>query len=250
MTQFGLQGRVALVTGASSGIGSRMAVALHEAGATVVLVARRADRVDQLAADLGDRASAVAADVTQPQQLRAAIELACERHGGLHVMINNAGTVHVGAAEDESLGGFERVLALNLVAVFHGCQEAARVMFAAGGGSIVNVASVYGLVGSGRVPQASYAASKGGVVNLTRELASQWATRGVRVNTLAPGWFPSEMTASMFDERGLRFIQRTVPMARPGREHELDGPIVFLASDASSYMTGHTLVVDGGLTAI
>jgi NAD(P)-dependent dehydrogenase (short-subunit alcohol dehydrogenase family) len=105
-------------------------------------------------------------------------------------------------------------------------------------------------VGSGRVPQASYAASKGGVVNLTRELASQWATRGVRVNTLAPGWFPSEMTAPMFDERGLRFIERTVPMKRPGREDELDGPIVFLASDASSYMTGQTLVVDGGLTAI
>jgi NAD(P)-dependent dehydrogenase (short-subunit alcohol dehydrogenase family) len=250
MTLFGLDGRVCLVTGASSGIGSRMAVALHEAGATVVLLARRADRVEQLAAELGSRASAVAADVTNPEQLRAAVATACERHGGLDVMVNNAGTVQVGAAESESLEGFDQVIGVNLVALFHGCQEAGKVMLAAGRGSIINVASVYGLVGSGRVPQASYAASKGGVVNLTRELASQWATRGVRVNTLAPGWFPSEMTAPMFDERGLRFIERTVPMKRAGREDELDGPIVFLASDASSYMTGQTLVVDGGLTAI
>jgi NAD(P)-dependent dehydrogenase (short-subunit alcohol dehydrogenase family) len=124
-------------------------------------------------------------------------------------------------------------------------------MLAAGRGAIVNVASILGLVGVGQIPQASYAASKGGVVNLTRELAAQWARRGVRVNALAPAWFPTEMTEALFaDEASRKWVRTRTPMGRAGRVEELVGPALFLASDASSYVTGHTLVVDGGWTAI
>jgi NAD(P)-dependent dehydrogenase (short-subunit alcohol dehydrogenase family) len=247
---FDLEGRVALVTGASSGLGAGMARALHRAGATVVLVARRAERLTALAAELGERTRVEPADVTAAAAVRRIVDRTAAETGRLDILVNAAGIAKVVPAEEESEADFLNVLGTNLVAVFTACQAAARVMLPAARGSIVNVSSAYGLVGSGRVPQAGYAAAKGGVINLTRELAAQWARRGVRVNALAPGWFPSEMSAPMFEEKGLRFIERTVPMGRPGREHELDGAVVFLASDASSYMTGQALVVDGGLTAV
>jgi NAD(P)-dependent dehydrogenase (short-subunit alcohol dehydrogenase family) len=123
-------------------------------------------------------------------------------------------------------------------------------MLPRGRGSIINIAAGLGLVGSGRIPQAGYAASKGGVVNLTRELAAQWAPEGVRVNSIAPGWFRTEMTQTMWTESGYRYIERQVPARRPGEEHELDGALLFLASDASTYVVGHTLVVDGGFVAV
>lgn len=249
---FDVEGRTALVTGASSGLGARFARVLAGAGARVVLAARRVERIEALAAELGEEcALAVAADVTDEASVRAAVDAAASRFGGLDVVVNNAGITSVVRAAEEPTEGFREVVETNLVGLFTVCREAARVMIPADRGSIVNVASALGLVGLGRIPQASYAASKGGVVNLTRELAAQWARHGVRVNAIAPGWFPSEMTGAMFeDERSMRFVERSVPMMRPGREEELDGVLLFLASDASSYVCGQTIAVDGGWTAV
>jgi NAD(P)-dependent dehydrogenase (short-subunit alcohol dehydrogenase family) len=249
---FDLDGRVAVVTGASSGLGARFARVLAGRGARVVLAARRAERIAALADELGaERALAVPTDVADESAVAALVDAAVARFGGLDVLVNNAGITNVARALEESTQAFREVLEVDLVAVFTACREAARVMIPAGGGSIVNVASALGLVGLGRIPQASYTAGKGGVVNLTRELAAQWARHGVRVNAIAPGWFPSEMTGAMFaDEPSLRFIERSVPMARAGQEAELDGVLVFLASDAASYVCGQTIAVDGGWTAV
>jgi hypothetical protein len=146
---------------------------------------------------------------------------------------------------------FRRAIAVNLTGAFVACQLVGRHMLERGSGSIVNVVSMLGLVGSGQVPFASYTASKGGLVNLTRELAAEWGRGGVRVNAIAPGWFASEMTAEMFaDERSMAWVRRKAPMGRPGAPHELDGALLFLAGDASSYVTGHILTVDGGWTAV
>ena len=167
------------------------------------------------------------------------------------MLVNNAGITRVIPAEEEPLETFEQVLATNLTGAFLCSQRFGRAMLAAGSGAIVNVASVLGIVGSGQVPQASYAASKGGLVNLTRELAAQWARKGIRVNALAPAWFPSEMTQDMFgDERSLQWIRGRTPMGRAGDPQELVGPLLFLASDAASYVTGQVLAVDGGWTIV
>ncbi|HZS13253.1 MAG TPA: glucose 1-dehydrogenase [Candidatus Dormibacteraeota bacterium] len=248
-----LGGRVAVVTGASSGLGARFARVLHGAGASVVLGARRVDRIEALAAELGDgRALAVRCDVREEADVVALVRAAVERFGRLDVMVNNAGVSQPAPAEEESTESFREVVEVNLVSVFVGCREAARVMLEQeGGGSIVNVASVLGLVGNGRVKQAGYAASKGGVVNLTRELAAQWARRGVRVNAIAPGWFATEINEEMFaGERSIAFMERGAPMGRTGREDELDGVLLLLASGASSFVTGQTIAVDGGWTAV
>jgi NAD(P)-dependent dehydrogenase (short-subunit alcohol dehydrogenase family) len=249
---FDLTGRVAIVTGASSGLGARFARVLREAGAAVVVAARRLDRIEALAAELGpEHALAVQADVSQPPEVAAVVDRALERFGRLDVMVNNAGIADPGPAEEEPTETFREVVEVNLTAVFTGCREAARVMLPQRSGSIVNVASALGLLGSWRIPNAGYAASKGGVVNLTRDLASQWARRGVRVNAIAPGWFESEMTAPLFEgARWERYLERTVPLGRAGREGELDGVLLFLAGDASSYLTGQTVVVDGGWSAV
>ncbi len=167
------------------------------------------------------------------------------------MLVNNAGVADPQPAEQESLEDFKRILDVNLSGVFLCAQRCARVMLAKGSGVIVNVASVLGVVGAGQIPQASYTASKGGVVNLTRELAAQWARRGIRVNAILPGWFPSEMTAGMFDnDDGKRWIRGRTPMGRAGDPKELNGALLFLASDASSYVTGAMILVDGGWTTV
>jgi NAD(P)-dependent dehydrogenase (short-subunit alcohol dehydrogenase family) len=250
VTPFRLDGRVAVVTGASSGLGDRFARVLHAAGATVVASARRTDRLEALAADLGDRLVPVTCDVSSDADCERLVADAIALDGHLDVLVNNAGIGGPIAAEDESVGAFRNVVDVNLNAVFLLSQLTGRHMIERGGGSIVNVASVLGLVASAPIKQASYCASKGAVVNLTRELATQWARKGVRVNALAPGWFPSEMTELMFTDEGANaFMKRNCPMARAGEPHELDGALLFLASDASTYVTGTTLLVDGGWVA-
>ena len=249
---FSLDGQVAVVTGASSGLGDRFARVLHDAGATVVLAARRRDRLDVLAAELGDRVVAVTCDVAVDADRRHLDEVAADAAGGrIDVLVNNAGISNVLPAEDEPLDGWQQVLDVNLTGLFGLTQLVGRRMLEQGSGSIVNIASILGMVASSPINQASYAASKGAVVNLTRELACQWARRGVRVNAIAPGWFPSELTQDdMFgDERSMGFLRRNCPMGRGGEVDELDGVLLFLASSASTYVTGTTIPVDGGWTA-
>jgi NAD(P)-dependent dehydrogenase (short-subunit alcohol dehydrogenase family) len=246
---FGLDGRVAIVTGASSGLGDRFARVLSAAGAQVVGAARRAHRLEKLAGEV-DGLAAVTCDVSKDADLERLVDTTLERFGRIDVLVNNAGISRAHPAEDEAPEHFREVVDVNLNAVFVLSQLAGRAMLEAGSGSIINIASMYGLVASAPVMQASYCASKGAVVNLTRELAAQWARRGVRVNAIAPGFFPSEMAADMIeDEQSAKFLRRNTPIGRPGQPHELDGALLFLAGDASSYVVGQTLAVDGGWTA-
>ena len=246
---FELEGRVAIVTGASSGLGDRFARVLAAAGAHVVGAARRADRLARLAAEV-DGLTTCACDVTVDEELERLVAVTLEQFGQIDVLVNNAGIGRAFPAEDEPREHFRRVVEVNLNAVFILSQLAGRAMLERGRGSIINIASMYGLVAAAPVSEASYCASKGAVVNMTRELGAQWARRGVRVNALAPGFFPSEMASEMIeDERSAQFLRRNTPIGRPGLPHELDGALLFLASDASSYVVGQTLSVDGGWTA-
>jgi NAD(P)-dependent dehydrogenase (short-subunit alcohol dehydrogenase family) len=251
---FGLGGKVAIVTGASSGLGVGFAEALAGAGAHVVLAARRADRLEDLAAKLrrdGVEVLPVACDVAEPTQVDALRDRVLEHFGRADVLVNNAGVTITAPAEQETDDGFVRVMDVNVNGAFYCAQRFGRVMLEAGSGSIINIASIFGIVGSGSIPQASYVASKGAVVNLTRELGAQWARRGVRVNAIAPAFFPSEMTDDMFkDERSMKWLRRKTPIGRPGEMSELAGALIFLASNASSYVVGQTIAVDGGWTAI
>jgi len=248
---FDLTDSAVVLTGASSGLGAHFADVLARAGARLLLVARREDRLRELASRLGS-AEVLGVDLGDPDNAPRVITEAVSRLGGVDVLINNAGSNDHVPAIDEQTSEFERVLALNLTTPFVLCREAARVMMESGrGGTIVNIASVLGLVGLGQIPQAGYHASKGGLINLTRELAAQWARSGVRVNALAPGWFPSELTDELFTtDRGKEWLRRNTPMGRGGRVEELDGALLLLASGASSFMTGQVLVVDGGWIAV
>jgi NAD(P)-dependent dehydrogenase (short-subunit alcohol dehydrogenase family) len=245
---FDLSGRTAIVTGASSGLGWRFARVLADAGATVFAAARRADRLTELSAT-HPSIRPVACDVARIDDLGALVEQASAASGRVDVLVNNAGLAGAPRVEDESPQLLGQVLDVNLVAVFELCR---RVAALAGdrGAAIVNVTSVLGMVAGYPIGGASYAASKGAVISLTRELAAQWGRRGIRVNALAPGWFRTEMTEQLFaDERASAFVHSNAMLGRAGAVGELDGALLFLASTASSYVTGQVLVVDGGWTA-
>lgn len=228
-------------------MGERFARVLDDAGAAVVLTARRAERLERLASELHD-AIWLAGDIADPQHRVALMRMVEQHHGRLDVLVNNAAINDNGPLEEQSLEDLTSVIDVNLVALMDLCRLASPLLFASEHASVVNVGSMYGVVAS-RGPMAAYNATKGAVVNFSRHLAAQWGSKGVRVNTLAPGYFPSEMTGELDGGFGRAIVQRTL-LARVPKVEELDGPLLFLASDASSYVTGHTLVVDGGWTAV
>ena len=246
--------RIVLITGANKGIGFATARLLGSRGMTVLIGSRDAGRGQAAVGSLreaGIDARAVTLDVTDEASIENAASWVAAEFGHLDVLVNNAGIGTPVRAEDEPIDEWRRVVDVNLTGLFLLCQLAGRQMIAQGSGSIINIASILGLVASAPINQASYTATKGAVVNLTRELGCQWARKGVRVNAIAPGWFPTEMTGDkMFgDPKAMDYLRRNCPMGRGGEQHELDGVLLFLATDASSYVTGVTIPVDGGWTA-
>jgi NAD(P)-dependent dehydrogenase (short-subunit alcohol dehydrogenase family) len=243
-----LDGRVALVTGASSGLGARFARVLHQAGANVLVTARRGDRLDALASECGERIGTMTGDITDARHRQALAER-LQSHGQLDVLVNNAGISDEGPIEEQSLDELRQVIEVNLISVMDLCRLMAPLLFASPVASVINIASIFGVVSS-RGRMAGYNASKGAFVNLTRQLAAQWGGRGVRVNALAPGFFPSEMTGFLADESFVQSIKERTLLNRTPVLQEIDGPLLFLATDASSYVTGHVLLVDAGWTAV
>ncbi len=245
---FNLHGKVALVTGASSGLGARFAQVLAENGASVVLVARRADRLNALEVRIeksGGKASAVEADVRDRAAMRAAFDAAEKTFGTVTILVNNAGVVSSGRAIELAEEEWRRVLSTNLDAVFFCAQEAARRMLAAGkGGAIVNIASVLGFgVDKGVI---AYATAKAGVIQLTKALALELAFKGVRVNAIAPGWIVTDLNRDYLQSERGSALKREIPIGRFGEERDLDGPLLLLVSDAGRFVTGATIVADGG----
>ena len=251
LDQFRLDDRVVVVTGASSGLGQRFARVVSGVGAKVVLAARRVERLEALSADLPD-ALAVECDVTSPDGPQHLIDATVDHYGRLDVLINNAGISRVIPAVDDDLDDFRHELEVDLVAPYDLARRAARWWIDNDHpGVVVNLGSVLGEVSGGRLRVPGYATAKGGLHNLTRELAVQWARKGIRVNALAPAWFETEMnSAEMFHtDSGRNYVESGTPMGRGGEPHELDGALLLLVSDAGSYLTGHVLLVDGGWTA-
>jgi NAD(P)-dependent dehydrogenase (short-subunit alcohol dehydrogenase family) len=249
LDRFRLDGKVAVITGASSGLGAAFATGLAGAGADIAICARRAERLEQTKRDveaLGRRCVAVTADVSVPEDCTRVIEETVSALGKVDVLVNNAGLGTAAPATRETPEQFRQVIDVNLNGSYWMAQACGRVMKP--GSSIVNIGSVLGSTTAG-LPQAAYASSKAAIIGLTRDLAVQWTGRkGIRVNALAPGFFPSEMT-EQYPEGYLEAQQQRLPMGRPGEADELTAALIFLASDASSYVTGIVLPVDGGMLA-
>jgi len=250
LARFRLDGRVAIVTGASSGLGVGFAEVLGAVGARLVLAARRAEKLHEVAETLrsdGAEVLEVAADVGRPEDCRRIVDEAMGAFGAVDVLVNNAGLGPAGPASRETVEGFRSVIDVNLNGAFWMAQAAGAVMRP--GSSIVNVSSVLGLVAS-QYPQAGYCASKAGLIGLTRDLAQEWTGRkGIRVNALCPGYFVTELNEDVQDIQAEMIATHTI-MGRYGEQEELDSALLFLASPASSFVTGTTLAVDGGYTAL
>jgi NAD(P)-dependent dehydrogenase (short-subunit alcohol dehydrogenase family) len=246
---FGLDGRVAIVTGASSGLGAAVARALASLGAQVAVVARRHDRLAELATEIDGLA--VACDLSDPGRVASVVPAVAERLGPPEILVNAAGNMFTEErAESEPLDAVRQTLDLNLLAPFLLAQAVFPHMRDAGRGAIVNVSSISGRVGVPGIPQASYAASKAGLSGLTAELAVQWARHSIRVNTVAPGFFRSEITTPLYEsERASEYLRRNTPLPKEGTADDIVGAVVWLAGDAGGYVTGQTVVVDGGWTA-
>ena len=244
---FDLTGARILITGASSGFGAHFARLLAQRGAAVALAARRVERLDALVSEIsaaGGRAEAFALDVTDADAVAETVAEAAERLGGLTGLVNNAGVAWGGRSLEMTAEEWRGVTAVNLDGVFFTAQAAAKAMAASGGGAIVNIASILALrTGHG---VAAYAASKAAVAHLTKSLALEWARHNVRVNALAPGYFPTEINQDYLESEAGDVMRRTIPLRRFGEPSDLDGPLLLLLSEASRYMTGVILPVDGG----
>ncbi|WP_255024931.1 SDR family NAD(P)-dependent oxidoreductase [Rhodococcus sp. GA1] len=248
LDRFRLDGRVAIVTGASSGLGVAFTRGLAEAGADVVLAARRLDRLEETAAlvrETGRQAVTVETDIADPEQAQRMVDHAVEQLGRVDILINNAGIGTAVPATKETPEQFRQVIDINLNGSYWAAQAVGRVMQP--GSSIVNISSVLGLTTAG-LPQAAYSASKAGVIGLTRDLAQQWGARkGIRVNAIAPGFFRTEMTDE-YQPGYLDSMKQRIILGRTGDSEEIAATAVWLASDAAAYVTGQTIAVDGGLT--
>ena len=250
---FDLSGRVALVTGGSIGLGRQVAQAFAEMGASLILCARKRERCEQAVAELqqlGIRALAYGCDVTNPEQVDAVVQAGVAEFGHIHILVNNAGVSWGVPFEEMRLADWHKVLETNLTGTFLFSQAVGKVMIAQNRGKIINMASVAGLAGAPpEVVQATaYHASKGAVIAMTKDLACKWASHNIQVNAIAPGWFPTHMSDKVIEHRK-ELLLRSIPMRRFGGDDDLKGAAVFLASEASAYVTGHVLVVDGGQMA-
>ena len=247
---FRLDGKIALVTGASSGIGAQTVKLFSSLGAKVIAAARREDRLQDLANQYPN-VMAVKCDVGVEADCKNVVNTTINEYGKIDILINNAGISDPIPALEEDLDQFKRVIQIDLISCFHLAQLCAQHMETQEtGGAIVNVASIHGFVGSSPNNQPGYTAAKGGLINLTRELALEWARHGIRVNAIAPGYISTELTDEMIaGESGRKWLERNTPMRRPGEVNELDGAMLLLASDAGSYITGETIAIDGGWLA-
>jgi len=249
---FDLKGRVAIVTGGSIGLGRQMAEGLAEMGADLVLCARKAERCEQAATELktlGVRTLALGCDVKEPSDIQEVVNATLSQFGRIDILINNAGVSWGAPIEEMTLEQWNKVVETNLTGTFLFSQAVGKHMTAQKRGKIINIASTAGLRGSPPEFQAiGYSTSKGGVIIFTRDLARKWAIHNVHVNAIAPGWFPTHMS-EIFIERNRKNLLAGIPLGRTGSEHDLKGAAVFLASDASDFVTGQVLAVDGGQSA-
>ena len=251
---FAIKGQTAIVTGASSGLGVTFAETLAERGVNLVIAARRYEKLVKVAEDLSSKYDIkvipVKTDVSQAEQVINMVKTAIEKFGSLEILVNNAGIASLSPSVDMSLEEWKKVIDVNLTGVFLCARTAARGMIKKKYGKIVNIASIYGAVGD-IFHAAPYYASKGAVINLTRALAIEWAPYKINVNSIAPGFFPSEMTAGIFqDEEAMKHILSRTPLGRTGEPLDLKAALIYLASPASNYVTGQTIFVDGGWTAL
>jgi NAD(P)-dependent dehydrogenase (short-subunit alcohol dehydrogenase family) len=249
---FDLSGRVAVISGGSIGLGRQMAEGLAEMGASLVLCARKKERCEQAAEELrllGVETLALACDVTDKTAIEAVLDATLAKFGRIDILVNNAGVSWRAPIEEMTLEQWDKVLSTNLTGTFLFCQAAGKAMVAQNSGKIINIASVAGLGGTSAELQAiGYHASKGGVIAFTKDLACKWAPHNIQVNAIAPGWFPTHMSQWVIEHRKDSLLEK-IPLRRFGGDHDLKGAAVFLASEASAYVTGHVLVVDGGQSA-
>lgn len=251
---FRIKGQTAIVTGASSGLGVTFAETLADCGVNLVIAARRYEKLAEVAKNLSKeydvKVVPVQTDVSQEDQVVNMVETAVEEFGSLEIIVNNAGIAALSPSVDMPIEEWKKVLDVNLTGVFLCARTAAREMIKEKYGKIVNIASIYGAVGD-IFPTAPYYASKGAVINLTRALAIEWAPYRIGVNSIAPGFFPSEMTESVFkDEKAMQHILSRTPLGRTGEPLDLKAALTYLSSPASNYVTGQTIFVDGGWTAL
>ena len=249
---FDLKGRVAIVTGGSVGLGRQMAEGLAEMGADLVLCARKKERCQQAAEELqklGVQVLALGCDVKDPASIQAVADAAMKQFGRLDILINNAGTSWGAPVEAMTLEQWNKVIETNLTGTFLFSQAAGKIMISQRSGKIINIASIAGLRGSPpKFSAIGYSASKGGVIAFTRDLACKWGMHNIQVNAIAPGWFPTDMSRKVIERNKDSFLA-TIPLGRFGGSSDLKGAAIFLASGASDFVTGHTLVVDGGQSA-